>query len=217
MPDTNDVQGRIGYYNLQDWWLNTFTDSEREYMDARYQPMGASLHTLTQGRILRREGQVTDAAMFLNAFATWFRRPVDAPIYKRIRDKIEELGHSQPISGAGYVRGRHFVTYVEDVKDLKRAGNLEDAEALLLALVQATEEESKARGGGVAPGYYEELAKIYRQTKNYEREVWILERFAGQEHAPGVSPPKLLERLEKARKLLVSGQDAKATAPSSSL
>jgi len=100
----------------------------------------------------------------------------------------------------GYLRGRHFSSYVPEVKELKRAGELERTESLLLLLVQATENESRATGCGVAPWYYEELAKIYRKQKRYAQEVSILERFTTQKIAPGVKPSELFERLEKAKK-----------------
>lgn len=102
----------------------------------------------------------------------------------------------------GYLNGRHYTTYVNDVKNLKKNGLLEKAEALLIQLVHATEEESRKEKTGVAPWYYEELAKIYRKRKDYVKEVSILERFAKQKHARGVGPQKLRERLEKARVLL---------------
>jgi DNA polymerase III subunit epsilon len=38
---------------------------------------------------------------------------------------------------------------------------------------------------------------IYRQRKDKDGEVAILERFAHQKHAPGATPPKLLERLAR--------------------
>lgn len=82
------------------------------------------------------------------------------------------------LSKVGYVRGRHFVTYAKDVKNLKRTGKLYEAEKLLLELVEATEQVSKVDGLGVAPWYYEELAKIYRKKKYYAKEVSILKRFA---------------------------------------
>ena len=72
----------------------------------------------------------------------------------------------------------------------------------MLELINATEEQDKLINGGVAPWYYEELAKIYRKNKNTPQEVAILERFARQRHAAGVKPPKLLERLEKAKLLM---------------
>ena len=99
----------------------------------------------------------------------------------------------------GYIRGRHYTTYVQDVKNLKNAGDIKSAEKLLIELIQATEAEDKVEKMGVAPWYYEELEKIYRKEKYCENEVKILERFAKQRHGRGVKPPKLLERLEKAK------------------
>lgn len=74
-------------------------------------------------------------------------------------------------------------------------------ERRLLEMVAATEADNAQKGWGVTPGCYEDLAKLYRRRKEYDKEVTILERFARQKHAPGVMPAKLLERLEKARQL----------------
>jgi hypothetical protein len=89
---------------------------------------------------------------------------------------------------------------------LKRAGDDVALEKALLDLVQMTEAESRASGWGVAPAWYEELAILYRKRKDHRAEVAILERFASQCHAPGVKPPQLLERLDKARALLAESQ-----------
>lgn len=102
-------------------------------------------------------------------------------------------------SDLGLVRGKHFTSYVQEVKELRRRGNDQDAERLLLELVDATESEARAKGFGVAPWYYEQLAILYRQRGEPNNEIAILERFAQQEHAPGVTPPRLLERLNEAR------------------
>lgn len=102
----------------------------------------------------------------------------------------------------GNYHGRHFTTYVEEVKQLIRQGELVAAERLLLELVEATEGEAAAEGLGVAPWYFHELAKIYRRRKEYGAECSILERYANNPHAPGMMPEKLASRLEKARELL---------------
>lgn len=99
----------------------------------------------------------------------------------------------------GYYQGRHFSTYVEEVKALKRNKDLEKAEELLLQLVDATERLSMVTGMGVAPWYYSELAKIYRKRRDYASEVAILKRLSTQGHAPGSMPRQLMARLEKAR------------------
>jgi hypothetical protein len=99
----------------------------------------------------------------------------------------------------GFYKEKHYTEYVDDVKHLIKENKLEDAEKLLLALVNATENESQNENCGVAPWYYERLAVIYRKKKDIESELQILERYADQKHAPGAFPRKLMERLEKLR------------------
>jgi hypothetical protein len=156
------VEGFIAHYGLQDWWFTTFSEKERKYIDERYQPMSLPPHTLTQGkRTLSKP-----VTQFLNELSTWFRRSQDASIAERIHRKVDELGHESPIAEPGYYDGRHFTTYVSDVKNLKKSGELEKAEKLLLELVEATEAQSAAEESGVAPRYYEELAVCRRETDN---------------------------------------------------
>jgi hypothetical protein len=197
------VEGFIASYSLQDWWISTFTAEERLYIDNRYQPKGLPPHTLTKGKWDTSK----PASQFLNELSTWFRTAKDSSIAQRIHNKVDELGRSQPNIGPGYYNGRHFTTYVSDVERLKKTDNFDDLEILLLRLIEATEAESAKDGLGVAPWYYEELAKIYRKKKDYSKEVSILERFSKQKFAPGKSPYKLLERLKKAKELSLKQSD----------
>lgn len=101
---------------------------------------------------------------------------------------------------AGYYKGRRCSDYIESVKALKRAQRFDDAEELLLALIEAVEKENEKTQQGIPSWYYEHLAIIYRQQTNYAKEVEILERYAEQQqHAPGLLAQNLIERLEKAR------------------
>jgi len=192
------VEGLILYHNLVDWWLTNFSQDERRYIDNRFQPMNQSAHTLTSGKYKKRQGEIIDTASFLNSLATWFRSKSDSTILKRIQEKIHQVGRERPIEASGYVRGRHYTTFVQDVKSLKKQAKFEELEKLLLELVDATEAENKVEKMGVAPWYYEELAKLFRKQKDYKKEVNILKRFSKQRHARGVMPKKLLVRLEKA-------------------
>ena len=101
------------------------------------------------------------------------------------------------MSHPGFFNGRHYTTYVEEAKKLKKANRLEELEKLLLELVSATEYQSQVEGGGLAPWYYEQLALIYRKNKDIIKERSILERFRSQSPALGVKQLKLLERLDK--------------------
>lgn len=102
-------------------------------------------------------------------------------------------------TGLGTYRGRHHSAWHAEAKRLHAAGEAVAAEQLLLAILDATEAEAARDSFGVAPATYESLAVIYRKRKDREAEIAILERFAGQHHGPGASPPKLLDRLAKLR------------------
>ena len=207
-PRQPKVEGLLGYYGLGEWWLSTFTSTERERIEAAYQPMSdrPGSHPLTQGRVKSTSQTAID---FLSGLASWFRKVADASISQRIRAKMDELAQARPVTGAGFYRGRHYTTYVEDLKALKRSGDTQAAERLLLGLVNAVEAESRAKGWPVAPWYYDELAKIYRACKDYAAEIAILERCIGQmqgKRVAVVASSGVLERLEKARMLLAKSQ-----------
>ena len=133
-----------------------------------------------------------------------FLERLRAPIPRTESDEEEITAPSRDPSGPGMVEGKHFTEWADTVKELRRQGDEEAAEELLLALVDATEAEARAEGYGVAPWYYEQLAISYRKRGEPEKEVAILERYAAQQHAPGVKPPKLLERFENAKRRLDS-------------
>jgi len=101
----------------------------------------------------------------------------------------------------GFVDGEHFTAYVDEVKQLKRAKRHEEAIALLLKLIAATEAESRDPGGAdrVAPWYYEQLAIIYRKERRFADEVAVLERYEDQCSQLGRSAGRLAARLTKAR------------------
>lgn len=102
-------------------------------------------------------------------------------------------------SEAGDYRGRHYTEWVATVKQLKRDGELDEAERLLRGLIGATEAESRATSTGVAPWYYEQLAIIYRKWGDLRAELAVLERYERQQKAPGVGPARLADRLAQVR------------------
>jgi DNA polymerase III subunit epsilon len=86
---------------------------------------------------------------------------------------------------------------VEEIKQLKRDGMFDRAEALLIAEVNRQENHASATGMGVAPWYYEQLAVIYSKQQRFADEASILKRYAIQPEAPGAKPAQLLDRLKK--------------------
>jgi hypothetical protein len=64
---------------------------------------------------------------------------------------MKAINGSEPLnppasSDSGIVRGKHFTSYVEEVKELRRHGDDQSAERLLLESVDATEAEAAANG-----------------------------------------------------------------------
>lgn len=108
----------------------------------------------------------------------------------------------------GYYQGKHYTEWVYRMHALKKSGEHQQLEELLLGLVAAAEEEAHAEGRPPAPAYTLELAILYRKQKAPEAEVAILERY--KEMAGGRDHPKVAERLRKARARL---ETATATPP----
>lgn len=87
-PATHPVEGAIGYFDLADWWLTTFSAHERERMEWLYHPHGVTQPCpLTHGR----EAPVANtAADLLASLATWLYRPQDRPLARRVLAKAGE-------------------------------------------------------------------------------------------------------------------------------
>jgi hypothetical protein len=96
----NDVQGAIAYYGLTDWWLSTFTEQERTYIERKYEPMGSGPESLTRGRI---EYHPKTSGVLLHQTASSFTEPADFSIARRLLDKAEEECQTQ-----GDTVGLHF-------------------------------------------------------------------------------------------------------------
>jgi len=195
-----EMGGLIGYYELSEWWLSTFTKKEQKYIIRRYKPIMSSGGKLVKGRISFIDMPVTQ---FLNELSTWFNKKDESLIKSKISEKIDAEAKAHPIKKPGFFNGRHFTTFVEEVKQLKRDGKIDELEKLLWNLVYSIEEEDKINKWGVAPWYYEELAKLFRKSKDYKSEIIILSRYSAhqQDRRPCTSTPILLRRLERAKEL----------------
>lgn len=115
---------------------------------------------------------------------------------------------------AGQLEGKHYTNYVEEVKSLKRAGDIDAAAGLLLRLLDAVERESKVSGPDwpIPPWFHTQLAVIYRKQKAYAQESALLRRFVllheGKRERPGED---VMKRLEKAQSLEVAAGTESST------
>lgn len=123
----------------------------------------------------------------------------------------------------GLVRGRHFTTWKEEVARLKREERYDEALALLLEIIAATEAEqavekrnapARAKHLGTSelgvretpPGWTDHAAIIYRKLGDLESEIAIIDRWVAhagpRDRWVGTTQPRLVERREKASALL---------------
>jgi tetratricopeptide (TPR) repeat protein len=82
-----EVQGAIAYYGLTDWWLSTFTEQERRYIEREFRPMGSGPYSLTKGHI---EPTGKTSGVLLHQTASAFTEPEDFDIARRLLEKAEQ-------------------------------------------------------------------------------------------------------------------------------
>jgi hypothetical protein len=183
-------------FDLVEWWTTAFTSSEHERLEQVYAPM---TKLANDPLIIPYQS----ARQLLEGLAWTVRLPEDRQLADKVLERVAHLtGAAEP----GLYRGRHFTTYVNEVKAMIRDGRDEEAESTLLGLVVATEQQDRVEGCGVASWYYERLAAIYRGRRDYRSEVAILERYCEQQK--NLIPEDIRRRTERARGLL-----ARASAP----
>jgi hypothetical protein len=93
-------KGEIGYYGLDDWWLNTFTEEERKIIMNTYQPMDLSSDSLVKTEILSSS---QSKLAFLSGLSSWFKKPDYYLIAKKILEKAETL-----VDKTGNILDVHF-------------------------------------------------------------------------------------------------------------
>lgn len=90
--NSHKIEGELGYFRLVDWWIATFTQEERSYIETIYQPLGSEPNSkpLTHGQVTAHSGTATG---LLSGLATWFRKPGDYLIACKVLQKAEKLGN----------------------------------------------------------------------------------------------------------------------------
>lgn len=115
---------------------------------------------------------------------------------------------------AGRFCDRHYTEWVQEVKQLKRDGNLDEALVVLMGCIDAVEDEMTAQGWhDPAPWYYEQAAIVHRKRKDYAAEVAVLERYF-QALDGRAGHPDLAARRRKAREPLETTTESVPACPS---
>lgn len=80
-----DIEGLIGYFGLQDWWLTEFDAAERE----RIEKHGFGKTTLTQGKIQATSHTAHSLIIAMASF--WQPTPEEEMLIAKLQAKADEL------------------------------------------------------------------------------------------------------------------------------
>jgi hypothetical protein len=158
-----------------------------------------------------------EVSRFKSLAQEWFRirdQRAKADQLARVTDVVGERDLAQAVRDVvhgkdlgdepGQFIGKPMWDWLRYAENLATA-NREDALALVYALVEVAERESKVTGREPAPAYTERAAILHRRKKEYAAEVAVIERWERacppEKRGPGATQGKLAERLIKARAL----------------
>ena len=85
------MDGDIGYFNLEDWWLNELTSKERKIIEKKYTPISSdtSSCSLTKGKVAWSSNNSKLA--FLTGIASFLNKPEDYTLSKKILKYAERF------------------------------------------------------------------------------------------------------------------------------
>ena len=89
--------------------------------------------------------------------------------------------------------------YDQEIAELKRRGQFDEAIRLLETLIDAVEDRARELGEPVPGWYYEQLANLYRRGNRPRDEASILKRFADCKRRDDSRSRRLVARLERLR------------------
>jgi len=186
MSDKKSIEGKIGYYGLEGWWLNTFTPKERDHIESVFQPMGLSVgfdansssKPLTEGKIHSCSQTIT---MFLLVLAGWFNNPRNRNIANKIITKANEIGQQNKDD----ILGNHFlysemisIYYPQRENKLMFDKAVEACKEQIDMASEATKAFLKEYPNQPLPSHkgYEQLAIILDKQRKHKKAISLCEQ-----------------------------------------
>jgi tetratricopeptide (TPR) repeat protein len=170
------IKGIIGYFGLADWWLTEFSDSERQHIQERFQPLGSSGSSLIERDISYTS---VTAVGFLHALAGWFAKAEDRHIAYKILKKAEELVNDKTrLLDVHFLYGTKVEIYY---KDRDKLGGLEKAIQACkqqICYAQKAAKAFKREYKNSLPTHkgYEQLAIILEKQNKYSEAIEICQQ-----------------------------------------
>ena len=190
------VEGSIGYFGLEDWWLTSFSEDERRHIIRTFQPLGSSGDSLTSGAI----NYTSETAVgLLQALAGWFTKDEDRPIAHKILEKAAELSRSgTPVLDPHFLYQQMVQIYYKDRDKPEYMAKAVHACRQQIALAPEAARAFRAEyGDSPLPAHrgYEQLAIILEKEGRFQDAI-ALSRQAESEGWSG-DWRRRIERCEK--------------------
>lgn len=187
--------GMIEYFGLTNWWQQTFTEDERNFIIQTYQPIGISVsilnhsssaemsgsenvsNRLTSGSIVSTSGT---AVGLLSGLAGWFRAPETRSIAHRFLDKAFELANGDvDVLDLHFLYQRAIETYYKDRSQpefMMKA--VEACHAQIGIAGRAAHRFLEEHGNSRLPSHkgYEQLAIIFEKEKRWSDAIALCEQ-----------------------------------------
>jgi hypothetical protein len=194
------IGGSIAYFGLRDWWLSTFTATERRHIQETYAPLGSSGDTLTTGTL---DFTTETAVGLLSGLSGWFTKAEDRSIAHRILAKAEELSEAEPsILAIHFHHHSAIEAYYRARAEVEMLDKAIEACRKQISVAPRAAEAFMAEWGMI-PGHkgYQQLAVILERQQKFAEVITLCEQ-AGAEGWGG----DWKGRIERCKKRLTRAQ-----------
>lgn len=207
--DNKKIKGEIGYFKLEDWWINSFNDDERNLILSVYSPFGIGVDgntnnqksTLIDGNIQHSSG---NTLKFLVGFFSWFSKKeyydsIAPKIISEIEYQISNFNY--PILDLHFAYGSIMAFYYKNrEKDDCYDKAIYYCKKQIELSKESAKEFIKEFGDRNLPGHmgYKQLSIILEKEKKYEEALQLIKR-ANDEGWSG-DWEKRIERINKKNK-----------------
>lgn len=176
----NKIEGSIGYFGIEDWWLNELTPKDRDLINKAYQPMGGG--SLTEGKILQSSQTLVG---FYSGLISWFSKPDTRYLaYIFIKKAESAIDAGTKILDIHFLYQSKLEIYYKDRDAHPDALDyaLTACEQQISYAEQAAEEFSKQFSDDFLPSHkgYKQLAIVLEKQKKYDEAIRLCEKAKSQ-------------------------------------
>lgn len=174
------IQGVIGYFNLEDWWLTDLLEEDRELIQNTYQPMGG-------GSLTDRELYSTSQTVvgLLSGLVGWFSKPnIRYMAYKIIKKAESSISADTKPLDIHFLYGAKIEISYKDRDALPNGLDIavRACEQQISYSEKAAKEFLKRYKSSPLPSHkgYTQLAIVLEKQKNYGKAIQICEQAKSQ-------------------------------------